>query len=348
MAKGWSFGGLVAALKSAAFLNAGTARGDVVTVDSKGNLVPYISIQQTNMSTYTWSSGEYRFVATNSTGMPEEIATIFGSHVQLSVAGINDNRSVTLLATSAPHLTNMSRGCSGLLYGRVSGSSILEWTYEPLVKGTIPLTKAISPNSMSNAGWNGFYSYPITETGLTDIGYPINEAGILSVQSVRSYQLCIQEYTTFNSKRKFTRNFDGSSWSSWIEYARLGQNANFGTAEVTNLNCTSLSSNGDATFGTSGATLTLRPVEQNQVSISNKPINYGGTVLISSVQNSFYSDYLTYGTRRGASAAIDGFSIFHNGQLKFDFNVVNGSILTPNGTVATQEWVLQQLGRSNG
>lgn len=342
MAKGWSFGGLVAALKSAAFLDAGTSFGQVSTVGAKGNLIPAISIQTINMTSYKWSSGESRFVYTSSQGMPADVKSVFGDLVQISVVGINDNETYVLFASTAPHLTDIGKGCSGLLYGKRNTSNLYEWTYEPFVKRTISLTKSISPNIMSTLSWNGFYSYPVTETGLTAIGYPIDEAGILLVQSLGGGSLCIQEYTTFNSKRKFSRSFDGS-WSPWIEYTRAYQDANFASLFLSgNLNCASVSGTGNATFGNNaaGGSVTLRPKESNQVSLTNEMINYGGQILVGAVQNSFYSTFLTYGARRSGTASIEAFSIYYNGTLKFDFNVDTGNIYTPAGTVATQPWAV--------
>ena len=340
MAKGWSFGGLVAALKSAAFLDAGTAFGQVSTVGAKGNLIPAISIQNINMTSYKWSSGESRFVLTSSQGMPVDVKSTFGDLVQISVVGINDNETYVLFASTAPHLTEIGKGCSGLLYGKRNTSNLYEWTYEPFVKRTISLPKSISPNSMSTLSWNGFYSYQVTEPGLTAIGYPIDEAGILLVQSIGDTGLCIQEYTTFNSKRKFSRNFEGS-WSPWIEYTRAHQDANFASLFLSgNLNCASVSGTGNATFGSAGGSVTLRPKERNQVSLTNELINYGGQVLVGAVENNFYSTSLTYGARRSGAASIEAFSIYYNGSLKYDFNVDTGVIVTPVGTVATQPWAV--------
>lgn len=102
MAKGWSFGALTDALRSAAFVNTGSNVGEVMTIGTFGfgrKNIPIIA--SLDMANYAFSAGEMLYVNNNTiTNRPAGMNNMTGSQaVRIQVVSLADN-TVTLLVTN--------------------------------------------------------------------------------------------------------------------------------------------------------------------------------------------------------------------------------------------------------
>lgn len=102
MAKGWSFGALTDALRSAAFVNTGTNVGEVMLIGSYGfgrKNIPIIA--SLDMANYAFSAGEMLYVNSNNiTNRPAGMNNIVGNQaIRIQVVSLADN-TVTLLVTN--------------------------------------------------------------------------------------------------------------------------------------------------------------------------------------------------------------------------------------------------------
>lgn len=107
MAKGWSFGALTDALRSAAFVNTGSNVGEVMTVGTFGfgrKNIPIIA--SLDMANYAFSAGEMLYVNNNSIiNKPAGMNNMTGSQaVRIQVISLADN-TVTLLVTNGAERT---------------------------------------------------------------------------------------------------------------------------------------------------------------------------------------------------------------------------------------------------
>ena len=102
MAKGWSFGALTDALRSAAFVNTGSNEGEVMLVGTYGfgrKNIPIIA--SLDMANYAFSAGEMLYVNNNNiTNRPAGMNNMTGSQaVRIQVIALADN-TVTLLVSN--------------------------------------------------------------------------------------------------------------------------------------------------------------------------------------------------------------------------------------------------------
>lgn len=219
MAKGWSFGGLVAALKSAAFLNAGTARGDVVTVGQKNAQIPTTAFTKGfNFNTYTYVNGEVIYVEMNSAvNIPPELqkwdlGNTSGAYIILTVLGINDNSQASILAThtqgARPPIMFYSEGPSG------------SRTYHANAIMTCKDAGNLNINSLISSSDVGVYYQQSDTVAGSSGGYPAAQAGTLEV--IPTAYNVQQRYTSiYGYVWTRSRVATGNNWSNWAEQARV-------------------------------------------------------------------------------------------------------------------------------
>ncbi|WMM91820.1 hypothetical protein [Escherichia phage Ecp_YSF] len=222
MAKGWSFGGLIAALKSAAFLNAGTARGEVITVGQKNAQIPTTAfVTNFNFNTYTFTNGEVLYVEMNSAvNVPPELqkwdlGKFSGACVIITVLGISDNSNASILVThgeaARPPIMYYSRGPSG---GR-------SYTAQPLM--SCKDAGSANINLFTGASDVGVYYQESDAVAGSAGGYPAAHAGTLEVLPT-AYGVQ-QRYTSiYGNVWVRSRTLDSSqNWADWRELARVNQ-----------------------------------------------------------------------------------------------------------------------------
>lgn len=222
MAKGWSFGGLVAALKSAAFLNAGTARGEVITVGQKNAQIPTTAfVRNFNFNTYTFVNGEVLYVEMNSAvNVPPELqkwdlSSVSGAYVIITVLGISDNSNATILVShgqaARPPIMYYSQGPSG---GR---------SYTAHAVMTCKNASNFNINLLTNASDVGVYYQESDSVAGSAGGYPAAAAGTLEVLPT-AYNVQ-QRYTSiYGNVWVRSRVLDASrNWADWRELARVNQ-----------------------------------------------------------------------------------------------------------------------------
>lgn len=222
MAKGWSFGGLVAALKSAAFLNAGTARGEVITVGQKNAQIPTTAfVSNFNFNTYTFTNGEVLYVEMNSAlNVPPELqkwdlGKSSGAYVIVTVLGISDNSNASILVThgqaARPPIMYYSQGASGSrLY---TAHAIM----------ACKSAGNMNINLLTGASDVGIYYQESDAVAGSAGGYPAANAGTLEVlPSAYNVQ---QRYTSiYGNVWVRSRTLDSSqNWADWRELARVNQ-----------------------------------------------------------------------------------------------------------------------------
>ena len=233
MAKGWSFGGLVAALKSAAFLNAGASRGEVVTVGQKNLQIPTTAFSRGfNFNTYTFVNNEVLYVEMNSaTNIPPELAhwdlgNTNGAYVILTVLGVTDQSFATILVSHGNALR------PPILYYSTGPSGSRTYTAAPVM--TCKEAGNLNINLLVNSSDVGVY-YQNSDTAAASAGgYPAAEAGTLEV--IPAAYAVQQRYTTIYG-RVFIRSRIGPSndWITWKEVARTqmrGESLEFGNIEL--------------------------------------------------------------------------------------------------------------------
>ena len=219
MAKGWSFGGLVAALKSAAFLNAGTARGEVITVGQKNAQIPTTAfVRNFNFNTYTFVNGEVLYVEMNSAvNIPSELekwnlSSVSGSYVIVTVLGITDNSRATILVShggaARPPIMYYSQGPSG------------DRSYTAHAVMTCKNAGTMNINLLTEASDVGIYYQEADVNAGSAGGYPAAMAGTLEVLPT-AYNVQ-QRYTSiYGNVWVRSRTLDASqNWTDWREFAR--------------------------------------------------------------------------------------------------------------------------------
>ncbi|MGL5013539.1 MAG: pyocin knob domain-containing protein, partial [Bacteroidales bacterium] len=107
--------------------------------------------------------------------------------------------------------------------GVILRKSVVEFAGAPRVggAGTVFYTKALGStdlNTLHSYVEHGMYYQDATANATTARNYPINEAGALIVMG--SAHGAQQEYTTYNSNRKFIRGKINSS--TWLDWKELG------------------------------------------------------------------------------------------------------------------------------
>lgn len=222
MAKGWSFGGLIAALKSAAFLNAGTARGEVITVGQKNAQIPATAfVTNFNFNTYTFTNGEVLYVEMNSAvNVPPELqkwdlGKFSGAYVIITVLGISDNSNASILVThgeaARPPIMYYSRGPSGSR----------SYTAQPLM--SCKNAGSANINLLTGASDVGIYYQESDAVAGSAGGYPAANAGTLEVLPT-AYGVQ-QRYTSiYGNVWVRSRTLDSSqNWADWRELARVNQ-----------------------------------------------------------------------------------------------------------------------------
>ena len=222
MAKGWSFGGLVAALKSAAFLNAGTARGEVITVGQKNAQIPTTAfVRNFNFNTYTFVNGEVLYVEMNSAvNIPPELekwnlSSVSGEYVIVTVLGTTDNSRATILVShggaARPPIMYYSQGPSG------------ERSYTAHAVMTCKNAGTMNINVLTGASDVGIYYQESDVVAGSAGGYPAAHAGTLEVLPT-AYNVQ-QRYTSiYGNVWVRSRTLDTSqNWADWRELARVNQ-----------------------------------------------------------------------------------------------------------------------------
>lgn len=222
MAKGWSFGGLIAALKSAAFLNAGTARGEVITVGQKNAQIPATAfVTNFNFNTYTFTNGEVLYVEMHSAvnAPPElqkwDLGKSSGAYVIITVLGISDNSNASILVThgqaSRPPIMYYSQGPSG------------SRTYTAHAVMACKNAASMNIDTLINLSDVGVYYQESDAVAGSAGGYPAAHAGTLEVLPT-AYGVQ-QRYTSiYGNVWVRSRTLDSSkNWAAWRELARVNQ-----------------------------------------------------------------------------------------------------------------------------
>ena len=222
MAKGWSFGGLVAALKSAAFLNAGTARGEVITVGQKNAQIPTtVVVRNFNFNTYTFVNGEVLYVEMNSAvNVPPELqkwdlSSVSSAYMIITVLGISDNSNATILVShgqaARPPIMYYSQGPSG------------SRSYTAHAVMTCKSAGNMNINLLTGASDVGIYYQESDSVAGSAGGYPAAAAGTLEVLPT-AYNVQ-QRYTSiYGNVWVRSRVLDAShNWADWRELARVNQ-----------------------------------------------------------------------------------------------------------------------------
>lgn len=221
MAKGWSFGGLVAALKSAAFLNAGTARGEVITVGQKNAQIPTTAfVRNFNFNTYTFVNGEVLYVEISSAvNIPQELqkwdlSSVSGAYMIVTVLGISDNSNATILVShgqaARPPIMYYSQGPSG------------NRSYTAHAVMTCKDAGNLNINLLTGSSDVGIYYQQSDAQAGSSVGYPVAHSGTLEV--IPTAYNVQQRYTTIYGG-VWTRSRTGPSnaWGDWLEQARVLQ-----------------------------------------------------------------------------------------------------------------------------
>ncbi len=222
MAKGWSFGGLVAALKSAAFLNAGTARGEVITVGQKNAQIPTTAfVTGFNFNTYTFVNGEVLYVEIGSAvNVPPELqkwdlSSVSGAYVIITVLGVSDNSNASILVThgqaARPPIMYYSQGASG------------SRSYTAHAVITCKSAGTMNINALTSSSDVGIYYQESDAVAGSAGGYPAAQAGTLEVLPT-AYNVQ-QRYTSiYGNVWVRSRTLDATqNWTNWRELARVMQ-----------------------------------------------------------------------------------------------------------------------------
>lgn len=217
MARGWSLGALVKSLGSAAFKNIGLNSGDVQTINAFGNGVVKPTIKQNlNWQTYQFRTGEYLYVELGSSVNKPGDFDFMSTYVAVSVLGGTDIGYTTLIISP---VQGMGAPIT-LSWGGADGSRVWSVKRNAMMVSDINQPNIGDPNYLKNKSQYGIYGQPSDASALVSSGYPIQEAGSLSVEP--SAYGCRQEYTTYANGRKFTRNQDSAgNWAAWSEFLRL-------------------------------------------------------------------------------------------------------------------------------
>lgn len=230
MAKGWSLGGLVAALKSAAFRAVGVNNGDVI--ESGGPLgIGTNSIQTSfnfNWQTFEFRAGQMLFVdIATSLNLPP-INWLPAGTVQVTVVGRGDfTDRVTLLCTQYGGAIGNPSTVQVSFTGN-AGSRVFK------VRTIMTAAPDLGTQNISLLGTAtsiGIYAQPLDANALTSLGYPIQQAGVLTI--LPSAYAVMQIYQTYQGKM-FQRNVLSGQWTLWTEFVSTQgrQDSMFGSVEL--------------------------------------------------------------------------------------------------------------------
>ncbi|MEB2478210.1 pyocin knob domain-containing protein [Citrobacter freundii] len=174
----------------------------------------------------------------------------------------------------------------------------------------------IGPNNLIQPYHVGIYAQPADAGADVNLGYPVAEAGTLSVTpSAWSIQ---QEYVTYSTNRRFVRGMGASgTLQSWKETPNL---------------------NNDALWQ-GGKKLGLNAVEQNSVYFENAtgtivPMN----TIVGGVRTNWYTHNSFAGLRRNGSDGIAGYSVELDGIECFRI-IPNGDVIAPTGRIKSQGYL---------
>lgn len=224
MAIGYSLGGLVAALKSAAFRAIGLNLGDVPEVGALGLFAPATPFKSGfNWSTYAFRNGEILYVeGASAVNWPFDFSIPKDEYVLVEVVGISDVGQVELLVKS------MGAKRSPVFVTRRPNG-----TFEiASVVTTRKMDDTQSLNAMSDYLYIGEWHQAVNANCKPELGYPIALAGVLKVQ-FGPYG-CTQTYTAHIGGEKYFRYFmSGGPWSPWAKYTMEGLLANHPGLELT-------------------------------------------------------------------------------------------------------------------
>lgn len=168
----------------------------------------------------------------------------------------------------------------------------------------------IGPNNLTQPYHVGIYGQPADAGADVKLGYPVAEAGTLTVTP--SAWAIQQEYVTYSTNRRFVRGMGASgTLQSWKETPNL---------------------NNDALWQ-GGKKLGLNAVEQNSVYFENTtgPIN----TIVSGVRANWYTHNSFAGLRRNGSDGIAAYSIEIDGNDLFQVRPY-GEIVAPSGRLTSQ------------
>lgn len=216
MAKGWSFGGLVKALKSAAFRNVGVGVGDVIEIAGPlgiGSKVLEVK-RNFNWQTYTFAIGEVLYVEYSSmVNRPKDLVFNTNSFVFLNCVGCTDVGGSRVNVSTGLNNTSYTVSISGAL-----GSRTMAVTSEYLALRDMKGTEQ-TPNVLVNYKDFGVFGQSDSSLASAAVGYPIQEAGTLQV--LPSGPDGVSQIYTATSGRMFFRTGNETATTPWQEYSRV-------------------------------------------------------------------------------------------------------------------------------
>lgn len=211
MAKGWSFNGLVQALKSAAFKDTGKSVGQIPVVGDSGLLLTD-SLEYDN--TLNLNTKEYRnnetFTLKEFSNFPGNTGTHFIKGVDYSVTVLAvKGKKVTLLLVAQDVVRNpviLKRSAAGVWYADVSpGFREID-------------TPNLNINDLNQRHHMGTWFQPMNNWTSPELGYPVGRAGVLEV--IPCQYSVMQRYTVYDTGRVYIRIMptEGSgSFGLWKE-----------------------------------------------------------------------------------------------------------------------------------
>lgn len=208
--KGWSFRGLVEALKSAAFKNIGTATGDVPVVGDSGLLLP-TTLPKTgfDFSAYRFKNNETLNITPPFTNWPFGNWASPNLNYLITVKacwgdGVGCVLDIVAVGENLQKLT-VSRNTGGVWYRTVS-AQYKELGFQDL-------------NQLSTVKECGIWQQNTTANATKARNYPVEEAGVLEI--LPSPYGVTQRYTAFNQQRMFVRATQNETlaWGAWREFA---------------------------------------------------------------------------------------------------------------------------------
>lgn len=206
---------------------------------------------------------------------------------QVHVIGLSDTDNQTLLIRPFEYskpLAPFMISWTGAAGSRVFKTRALITNFDNLS------SLGAGPNDLTLRCHVGIFGQPANANALAIQGYPIPEAGTLTV-TTSAYGRPQQEYVAFMSGSRFTRAMtpksDGTGYEfmAWIETPTLQKDG----------------------FWKFGTVLGLNPGERNRVYLDNR--TYGINKIASGIRTEWYDNYCYAGLRRGGTTDILGYSI---------------------------------------
>jgi len=152
-----------------------------------------------------------------------------------------------------------------------------------------------TPNLLTTRANSGTYDQNINAGALVSLGYPIQEAGVLTV-SPGPYGV-VQEYTTYASGRKFFRaSTSESTFNAWSEYPTFQRDL----------------------FMARGKLIGVEAGEANRVYLDNR--TWGMNEIVGGVRSEWYGHNAYAGLRRSTDVNIIGYSIELDGAERLRLN----------------------------